>query len=82
MHENWLEAQVTFVESLGSATHAYCSFPGAEESLTCTLPGSVRLHDGESLRLQVPPESAYLFDAAGKAFRRHAPVAPGRSPSR
>ncbi len=80
--DNVIEAQVTFVESLGSATHAYCSFPGAEESLTCTLAGDVHLPDGESLRLGVPPESAYLFDAVGKAFRRHSPVVAGRGSSR
>jgi multiple sugar transport system ATP-binding protein len=80
--ENEIEAQVTFVESLGSATHAYCSFPGAEDSLTCTLAGDVRLQDGQRLRLGVPPASAYLFDAAGKAFRRHAPAAQDRCASR
>ncbi len=79
--ENTVEAQVTFVESLGSATHAYCSFPGAEESLTCTLAGDVRVQGGQSLWLGVPPGSAYLFDAAGKAFRRHAPATPGRGSS-
>ena len=70
--ENSIETRVTFVESLGSITHAYCAFPGVEEALTCELDGRLRLHNGEKLTLSLPPESCYLFDAAGHAFRRHA----------
>ena len=68
--DNRIQASVTFVESLGSTTHAYCAFPGAEEALTCTLPGDCRIRDGESLALGVSAEACYLFDAAGRAFRR------------
>ena len=63
---------MTFVESLGSTTHAYCDFPGADESLGCELDGAMRLKNGAALSLLVPAARAYLFNADGKAFRRHA----------
>jgi multiple sugar transport system ATP-binding protein len=68
--DNVLSTQVTFVESLGSTTHAYCDYPGTEEGLVSELDGAVRLHGGDALALSVPPERAYLFDAGGQAFRR------------
>ena len=61
---------ITFVESLGSSTQAYCALPGVEETLTCTIQGQGRLRDGQALRLGVRPEDAYLFDAQGLAFAR------------
>jgi multiple sugar transport system ATP-binding protein len=61
---------VTFVESLGSSTQAYCSLPGVEEAVTCTIQGQGRLRDGQALRLGVRPEDAYLFDTTGLAFKR------------
>ncbi len=69
---NALATTVTFVESLGSMTYAYCSHPAVDEVITCALEGDRRVAAGEALPLAVPPEKAYLFDAAGKAFRRHA----------
>jgi multiple sugar transport system ATP-binding protein len=68
---------VTFVESLGSSTQAYCTLPGVEEALTCTLSGQSRVRDGEVLPLGVPASDCYLFDAQGQAFprRRRAPAA-------
>jgi multiple sugar transport system ATP-binding protein len=68
--ENTLATRVTFVETLGSSTVAYCDFPGLAEPLTCELDGRVRPKNGDSLRLSVPAEACYLFDAAGLAFRR------------
>ena len=70
--ENSIDTSVTFVESLGSTTHAYCAFPGVEEALTCELDGRMRLHNGDRLTLSLPVDACYLFDAAGHAFRRHA----------
>jgi multiple sugar transport system ATP-binding protein len=75
MAGNSLEASVTFVESLGSSTQAYCALPGVDEAVTCTIQGQGRLRDGEALRLGVRAEDAYLFDAHGKAFRRLAAAA-------
>ena len=69
--DNSIETSVTFVESLGSTTHAYCAFPGVDDGLTCELDGRMRLHNGERLTLSLPSASCYLFDAAGRAFRRH-----------
>jgi len=68
--QNLLETKVTFVESLGSITHAYCEFPGVEEALTTELDGRVRVKNGEKLVLSVPSEACYLFDAGGLAFKR------------
>jgi multiple sugar transport system ATP-binding protein len=70
--DNALEASVTFVESLGGTTHAYCAYPGLDEALTCELDGRTRVRQGEALKLGVPSEAAYLFDAEGRALRRHA----------
>jgi multiple sugar transport system ATP-binding protein len=69
---NRLTAQVTFVESLGSVTYAYCAFPGVQEDLTCELNGMVRVNAGDTLELGVEPERCYLFNAAGQAFKRTA----------
>ena len=69
-YANRLTATVTFVESLGSVTYAYCSFPGVQEDLTCELTGMVRVKAGDTLELGVEPHRCYLFDTAGKAFKR------------
>jgi len=68
---NAISTTVTFVESLGSTTHAYCDYPGVAETLVCELDGATRLRNGATLVLACPPARAYLFDADGKAFRRH-----------
>jgi multiple sugar transport system ATP-binding protein len=67
---NRIDTTVTFVESLGSTTHAYCDYPGVEEPLTVELDGATRLKNGTALSLSIPADATYLFDAAGKAFRR------------
>ena len=68
--ENALATQVTFVETLGSATVAYCSYPGVDEALTCQLDGRVRPRNGDRMALSIPADAAYLFDAGGHALRR------------
>jgi len=68
---NVIATTVTFVESLGSTTHAYCDYPGVAEGLVCELDGATRLRNGAALALAIPAARAYLFDAAGQAFRRH-----------
>jgi len=75
-NDNALAVTVTFVESLGSSTQAYCSLPGVEEAVTCTIQGQGRLRDGQALRLGVKAEDAYLFDEHGLAFARLAPPEP------
>lgn len=70
---NLLDGTVGFVECLGSATFAYCPFPGLDEPLTCQFEGrngSDRIRAGSQLALHIPPEAAYLFDAQGRAMRR------------
>jgi multiple sugar transport system ATP-binding protein len=67
---NRMDVTVTFVEQLGSTTHAYFAFPGAEDDLTCELDGRLRVHGGQALSLSVPADACYLFDAEGRAWRR------------
>jgi multiple sugar transport system ATP-binding protein len=73
---NLMTVTVTFVESLGSSTQAYCTLPGMDEPLTCTLSGQSRVRGGQVLSLGLAPGDGYLFDAQGRAFarRRAAPV--------
>jgi multiple sugar transport system ATP-binding protein len=44
---NALATQVTFVESLGSMTYAYCSHPGVDDVLTCAVDGDRRVASGQ-----------------------------------
>jgi multiple sugar transport system ATP-binding protein len=68
--DNALLTTVTFVESLGSMTYAYCSNPGVEDVITCAVEGDRPIHGGQALALSVPVQKTYLFDAAGRAFQR------------
>jgi multiple sugar transport system ATP-binding protein len=68
--DNRMNVTVTFVESLGSSTQAYCTLPGVEEALTCTLGGQSKVRDGQALALGIAAGDCYLFDANGKAFSR------------
>ncbi len=68
---NSIEATVTFVEELGSTTHAYLAYPGVEEALTCELHGQSGIESGQQLRLGIAPDCCHLFAADGTAFRRH-----------
>jgi multiple sugar transport system ATP-binding protein len=68
--DNALNTTVTFVESLGSMTYAYCSNPGLEEVITCAVEGDRHIEAGSALPLAVPVDKTYLFDAEGRAFQR------------
>ncbi len=67
---NALATTVTFVESLGSMTYAYCSNPGLDDVITCAIEGDRRIASGDTLPLSVPVDKAYLFDDQGGAFKR------------
>jgi multiple sugar transport system ATP-binding protein len=67
---NALNTQVTFVESLGSMTYAYCSNAGVDDVITCAVEGDRRINNGQALALGVPVDKTYLFDAEGRAFQR------------
>ncbi len=73
---NAIGTTVTFAESLGSMTYAYCSPPGAGEDgvITVAVDGDRPVHGGEPLPLGVPSAKAHLFDAQGRAFRRLVPA--------
>ena len=68
--DNALATTVTFVESLGSMTYAYCSNAGVDDVVTCAVEGDRRIVSGQALPLSVPVEKAYLFNADGRAFQR------------
>ncbi len=68
--DNALQTQVTFVESLGSMTYAYCSNAGVDDVITCAVGGDRRIGSGDALPLGVPVGRTYLFDAEGRAFPR------------
>ena len=73
--ENTVASSVAFVECLGSATFAYCPFPGSEEPLTCQFEGRNgidRVRSGDRLQLRLPSEALHVFDSEGVAFRRQA----------
>ena len=76
---NALRTEVTFVESLGSITYAYCSNPASQEVLTAAVERQRPVRIGEALALGIPSASAYLFDAQGKAFRRQSAVEQSRA---
>jgi len=65
-----IEATVTFVESLGGSAQGYCTFPGVEDALTFEVDGRTRLKSGDHVRLGIPEDVCYLFDAEGRAYRR------------
>lgn len=67
---NALATTVTFVESLGSMTYAYCSNPGVDDVITAAVEGDRRIDSGQALPLSVPEEKTYLFNAEGRAFMR------------
>ena len=68
---NTIQAIVAFVESLGSATHAYLAYPGVEDALNCDLGGNTMLVAGDTLEVGIPADCCHLFDAQGNAFKRH-----------
>jgi multiple sugar transport system ATP-binding protein len=68
--DNALLTTVTFVESLGSMTYAYCSNPGVADVLTAAVEGDRRISNGQALPLGVPVDKTYLFDPEGRAFKR------------
>ncbi len=68
--ENNIDVLVTFVENLGSTTHAYADFDGAQDTLTCELKGVDGVRSGTRLALGIPADATYLFDQSGRALRR------------
>ncbi len=70
---SYVNSTVTFVESLGSSTQAYCEFPGSED-VSCLFDGRTRIQSGDTIRLGIPATATYLFDATGHAAKRTAQV--------
>ncbi len=69
--DNAIEGTISFVESLGNTTHTYIAYPGVEDALTCDLGGHATVMVGDQFRLGIPSDCCHLFDAEGRAFKRH-----------
>jgi multiple sugar transport system ATP-binding protein len=69
--DNNIAATISFVESLGSSTQAYFAYEGVEDAMTCILPGGSPVAAGDVLNLHIRPNCAHVFDAQGRAMRRH-----------
>jgi multiple sugar transport system ATP-binding protein len=68
---NNISTTISFVESLGSSTQAYFAYEGVEDAMTCIMPGGSPISAGDALNLYIRPSHAHLFDAQGRAMRRH-----------
>lgn len=68
-----IEGVVRHTENLGSEVFAQAEVPGLTERVVVRLDpqSGIRLQLGETLSLSFPPESAVLFDAAGKRLAAH-----------
>jgi len=66
--ENCLE--VVNVEYLGNESYVYIQHPDEDELLVARVPVPVRVRPGQSVRLLIKPELAYVFDAQGRAIPR------------
>ncbi|MFA5989617.1 MAG: sn-glycerol-3-phosphate ABC transporter ATP-binding protein UgpC [Sphingomonas sp.] len=62
---NTISATVRFVESLGNTHFAYLDLPGVVEPVVWAATGGAKA--GGAVRLAMPPDKLYLFDAAGRA---------------
>ena len=67
---NTLTAEVIAQERLGDLTYLYVQIPDADHALTVRAQPDINLTAGSRVRLRVPAESVYMFDADGKAFAR------------
>jgi multiple sugar transport system ATP-binding protein len=66
---NRINAEVRFVEALGSLTFAYLDFEGLDEPITWQVDGGEALHEGP-VTVGLPAEHLHQFDADGRAFKR------------
>jgi multiple sugar transport system ATP-binding protein len=66
--------EVVNVEYLGNESYVYLQHPDEEELVVARLPVPVRVRPGQSVRLLIKPELAYVFDADGQAIARNAPA--------
>lgn len=70
--DNILSGEVIAQERLGDLTYLYVNMPDCDQPLTVRAHPSVNAAAGSRVRLRIPPEWIYMFDAYGKAFARHA----------
>ena len=75
---SYVNSTVTFVESLGSSTQAYCEFPSSED-VSCLFDGRTRIQSGDTIRLGIPATATYLFDTSGRAAKRQAQAQPNQT---
>lgn len=70
--ENGLAGQALAQEKLGDMTYLYLRAGGLAEPVTVRAAPDTRLALGDPVKVHLPPDHCYLFDAQGKAFTRHA----------
>ncbi len=78
---NCLTVTVRFVESLGAVSYAYGVLNGGTEELTAQFGPDTPIASSQSLRLGVPAGAAFLFDAAGRAYKKPLPKGEGAAHS-
>jgi len=61
---------VRLVERLGTESHVHISLDDGR-AITAVVRGTHPVVNGEAVHLRLPPQHCYLFDADGKAVRRH-----------
>jgi multiple sugar transport system ATP-binding protein len=75
---NSLPAQVALVEQLGDHVLVYAELQGGATTICMKLSAHrLALQAGQAICLALPPEHCLLFDAAGDAYKRIRPPAPG-----
>lgn len=70
---NAIQARVTFVERLGGTSCVYLTVHGVDEPITLEGDGNPAVSAGDEVSLHFAPSCAYLFDEAGRAFKRLKP---------
>ena len=68
--EGEVAGSVRLVERLGTESHVHISLDDGR-AITAVVRGTHPVVNGEAVHLRLPPQHCYLFDADGKAVRRH-----------
>jgi multiple sugar transport system ATP-binding protein len=77
-----VKGTVVLVENLGESALIYVRLPETEGLTLCRIEGTSLVKDDEAIELGIPPTTAHLFDADGRAFPRTVDALPGASERR
>ena len=67
---NAVEGKIEALERLGAESFIYMSHDTIREHFIVRVEDSNRREEGSKIRVELPPEHCYLFDADGMAFHR------------